>query len=696
MVTSLASSENSGSSSDKSTPILTQRDQNKINQWVTEQFHLCKNQRWRSERQWILNLAFYFGHQWSIFKSDQALGPLPGSLNLWTPPAPYYASRPVINRIRPIIRTEISKLTSQKPNAFVIPASSEDRDLFAAQAGEQIWDTVYRRKKVARVLRRAAFWTTVCGTAFIKAFWDENEVDEDSNQQGDFFFSAETPFHVLVPDLKEEELEFQPYMLHATMKNADWVEANYGFRPTQSAGAPIVEETLLNTLGVNGQDQKVRNIMAIEAWIRPNQFTMLPEGGLVTLIGDRVVQFIPGNPFLHGKYPFAKIDHVPTGKFYSDSVITDLIPLQKELNRTRGQIIEAKNRMAKPQLAAEAGSIDPKKITSEPGQVILYKPGFAPPTPIALTPLPNYVLEELDRILMDMSDISGQHEVTRGQVPPGVTAATAISYLQEQDESKLSHTFDSLEEAIEKIAHMTLSYVVQFWDTQRTVRVVGSDGSFDTLALKGSDLRSNTDIKIEAGSALPTSRAAKQAFILDLMKMGFIDPQKGLEVMEIGGINKIYESFQVDVRQAQRENLKMAGVSPEQIEQHNMLAMQEMMQSDEFQQDPMSGAMMDPTTGEEIQPPLIISTNSYDNHAVHVEYHNKFRKSQQFENAPPHVKELFESHVNEHILALQMQMGGPGGPGMEEEPIGDSLDEEEPNPTQAGPAPEQDMGVING
>jgi len=170
-----------------------------------------------------------------------------------------------------------------------------------------------------------------------------------------------------------------------------------------------------------------------------------------------------------------------------------------------------------------------------------------------------------------MEDISGQHEVSKGQTPPGVSAATAISYLQEQDESMLSVAYDSLEEGIEKVAFETLSLVSQFWDTSRMVKVVGLDGSFEVMAFKGSDLRGNNDIRVEAGSALPTSKAAKQAFIMDLMKMGFIDPSKGLEVMEIGGINKIYDEIQVDVREAQRENIKMSRVTQQQIEEFNQL-----------------------------------------------------------------------------------------------------------------------------
>jgi hypothetical protein len=267
-----------------------------------------------------------------------------------------------------------------------------------------------------------------------------------------------------------------------------------------------------------------------------------------------------------------------------------------------------------------------------------------------------------------MDDISGQHEVSKGTAPPGVTAATAISYLQEQDETSLSYTYDSLEEAVEKVAHMTLNYVKQFWDEERQVKITGMDGSFDVKAFKGSDLRDNTDIRIEAGSALPVSKAAKQAFIMDLMKMGFIDPQKGLEVMEIGGINKIYENIQTDIRQAQRENLRMSQATEELIQQDRMQKLGEFFQSSEGQQAMIEGRLVPGPTGEpmlmeenpetgEIMPgpvptTLIVSVNSWDDHRLHIERHNHYRKGQAFEQLPPEAKELFEQHVQQHVNAI--------------------------------------------
>lgn len=601
-------------------------------------FQKAQEDRWRQERQWYLNLAFYYGQHYVRFRSDE----YNQRFDMYVPPAPYYRVRPVINQIRKTVRKEIARLTAQQPNAYIIPASTEDRDVFAAQAGEQIWSSMWRQHRFNRTIRQAVFWQATCGNGFIKQWWDYSKTDELNNMPGDIVLRAQTPFHIFVPDLREENIEDQSCVIHAQVRSKEWIRQYFGI-DMSAQRLEVVDESLLSVMGLSHQSRRDTAII-LEVWEKPGYNPELPEGAMYTIANNQIVQGFDGWPYSHNQYPFSKIDGVPTGKFYNDSIITDLIPLQRELNRTRGQIIEAKNRMAKPQLTGEEGSVDPAKITSEPGLFIPYKPGFNRPESLPMQNMPSYVSEEINRLYTDMADLSGQHEVSQGQTPPGVTAAVAISYLQEQDESLISTHFDSLEEAIEKTARQVLGYVKDFWDEPRTIRLVGIDAAFDVQTFKGSDIRDNTDIRVEAGSALPTSRAAKQAFITDLMKMGFIPPQEGLEVLEIGGLNKIYERVQVDRRQAQRENLKMRVATAEDIEAFRSTWAQKPEQ-----------VRIDPDTGLALDPPLVVPVNSYDNHELHIEEHNRYRKSQSFEMAEPHTKWLFEEHVKQHQMAIMDQ-----------------------------------------
>jgi hypothetical protein len=130
---------------------------------------------------------------------------------------------------------------------------------------------------------------------------------------------------------------------------------------------------------------------------------------------------------------------------------------------------------------------------------------------------------------------------------------------------------------------------------------------------------------------------------MDLMKMGFIDPNKGLEVMEVGGIGKLYEHIQTDIRQAQRENVRMSAATPELIKQFTEEQAMAAVENPDSVQNPLLSPMGEPRM------PLIVPVNTWDDHRLHIQIHNKFRKSQAFEQCTPEAKALFEMHVRMHV-----------------------------------------------
>jgi len=645
-----------------------------------------KNARSRQKLQWDLNLAFYFGNQYIEYS------PLVNKLTV--PKAPPYRVRMVVNRVKPIVRTEVARLTSQKPSASVVPASSEDSDLAAAYAAEQVWEAVSLHGELQARYEEAAFWTSVCGNGFIKTWYDTGYVTEATDMPGAVRYGCVTPYHLFVPDLRTVALQDQPYVLNLYPMSVARAKMFYKkaldgmpLNPNIVASEEILSDSVLN-LNSGGKSEP-DSVLCYEMWIKPGGCEHLPNGGMVTIVGDKIVELHEnGIPYQHGEFPFTKFDHIPTGKFYSDSPVMDAIPVQREYNRTRSQIIEAKNRMAKPQLMAYRGTVDVSKITSEPGQVILVQPGMGFPQPLPLQPLPAYVSQDLDRSLMDIEDMTGQHQVSRGGVPSGVTAATAISYLQEKDDSIMATAYASVERGMERIARQTLYLIKQFWDVQRTIKVTGADNSFDVIQLAGADVC--TDIRMEGGSALPVSKSARQAFLMDLMKMGFIPPDQGLSLMDIGGVQQLNRRLKIDQDQATRENVKMKSLDPAAVEQYHAEWDQQEMARIQQQVQMPPDPTMDPMAMQDMmqpQPPdPLVMVNTWDNHAVHIEVHNNYRKTQGFELLPDSVKAEFEAHVNMHLQAMseafgqaQQFAGMMQGGGMPPMDMGASMDQQDPS-----------------
>ena len=641
----------------------------KLVSWVKSEYEKAKQARKQEEQDWYLQLAFYNGkqyHEWVEKGNGQILE---------APRNPAGTPRITVNRIEPIIRTEIAKTTSGHPSATVIPASNDDDDLMAAQAAEQVWQAMYDKANFQTdILQKSEFWRAVTGNAFIKTYWDssakqieptpvqdpytgEKKVIQQVTSTGDVAYEVITPFHMFVPDTTEENLENQPYIFNVYTKSEQWVKSTFGgvlpkdFVPTKVSATEILDAALMDNRG--SLTSKPDAVLVIEMWAKPNGCPFLPKGGLVTIVDNEIVQFAEnGIPYSHKMYPFAHTYSIPTGKFYRRSVIKNLIPIQRELNRTRSQIIQAKNLMAKPQMMYDEGSVDPKKVSAKAGIWIPVRPGFSRPTPVPIQPLPSYVLQELEHLQADFEDLSGQHQVSRGN-SGGVTAATAINYLQERDDSYLATVFSSIEAAIEKTAQQSLSLFIQYVTNERLVKTTGLDGSFDASMLSGADIASGNDIRIESGSALPTSKSARQSLITEWMKMGFISPQDGLKILDMGMLKNFYNLIKLDENHASRENLMMKKLTAETVQQFQQNWEQGAANGEPDKVVP--GAVDAQGNPIPLQVPAVVQVHDYDNHAVHIEVHNRFRKSQSFETLDDAVKAEFQKHIAMHQAALQQQ-----------------------------------------
>jgi hypothetical protein len=122
----------------------------------------------------------------------------------------------------------------------------------------------------------------------------------------------------------------------------------------------------------------------------------------------------------------------------------------------------------------------------------------------------------------------------------------------------------------------------------------------------------------------------------------------------MGMLKQYYNLIKIDENQAQRENLLMKRLTPDQISQHYQQWDMAAQNGDatKFAPNP------DPQTGQPIplDPPAVVPAHDYDNHAVHIEVHNRFRKSQSYDLLSDEVKAEFQKHIQSHQQALQSQM----------------------------------------
>lgn len=690
-----------------------------LTDWAMKEFSRCKSAKTQKQRQWYTHMAFNFGHQWISIMTGAAEG-LAGKIK--AKPAPPYINRRTINRVRSFVRTEQSKFLSTLPTVSAVPSTAEEEDIRSAYAAEQVWQSYASKRKLRREYSKAVWWMIITGNGFLKSWWDPTSVfDKDTNDRGDIMYRSVSPFHIFVPDLREREIDDQPYVIQAQVKPKEWCKQmwpeeleGWDIKPSQVSANTLLDDAYLNLSST--PKSELDACVILEVWVKPGTTPKLPNGGLLILVEDCLVGvFKDGMPYDHNEYPYTKIEHLSNDTFFADSPLVDLIELQKEYNDTRTQIALAAKRMGNPQLLAQEGSIVPGRMTNEPGQIIKYRPGTPPPQPIPLQPLPDYVVRGLETILMDFEDLSGQHEVSKGQTPAGVTAGTALAFLKETDDNFLTPQYQNIEDAFERIARQTLMLFQQYVDVERKLKVVGADGAFDSALLSGADIAGATDIRVEPGSSIGQSMAAKRAAVMDMFSVGILqDPNQALRLLEVGGAQKVLDTISVAEKKAQRENTKLKSLkSPEgqaMLQQHQQQAIVDVVGT--MVQELNSEAAMDPTaidpmTGqpEQITPdsvlgnpeimsmiqqqiPPVIPADDFDMHEVHIDVHNRYRMGQEYETLPDAVKAEFDKHVEMHQMLLQESIASQSmmmsQMGMEEE--GSPEDPSQPDNMSESPA----------
>lgn len=682
--------------------------------WVNDEYVKAKNARANFERQWYLNLAFTGGRQYVAPMDIAGQG-----FRLTVPKAPPWRVRLVINKIRVAVRTECSKLTSSKPIPTVVPATGENEDYASAKVGEALVTTQFANEDFQETARSWVWWGVVCGTSFMKSHWDASCLDYDVQQlpdpakmfpqtmpngspvppeliqqaidaspelqqfmntpqpsKGKIKYEAVTPFHVYVPDLLSEKLEDQLFLIHVMTRDKYWVKRSFPDAypgETMPTCDSLSANTIMDSVSIitkNAGETQQNAVLVKEIWIKPYAHPDFPEGGMLTIIGDKVVQEFTKWPCPFPEFPFYPFQGIPTGGFYRDSVVQDLIAPQKEYNRTRSQAIEIKNTGGKPHIIYAEGSLNPKMISSEPGQAIGYKYGYDKPQVLNGAEVPSSFSNEISMLTAEFDDISGQHDISRGDAPADVKSGTAISFLAEQDDTKLAYQIASIATAMQKIGTHHLSYITRYWEGDRLVKVVGRDSQYEALSWKQNALRGNTDVRIQDGSALPVSKAARTAQITEFMMNGWLPPEQGFEMLNMGGMDKVLDELLVDKRQAYRENLKMAQADPSML----MLLLSPAPGPNG---EPVPEPFVNPQTGQEIPlnfdetpftPQLPVPVNSWDNHEAHYEFHNQFRKTQEFEVLPDENKQLFELHIQMHMHALRSQMVSSTGAELTDNP----------------------------
>jgi hypothetical protein len=609
----------------------------------------------------------------------------------------------VINHALSIGRTELAKLTKAHPVMDVVANSDEQEDIAAAKVSKSALDACEWRFKLRKRRKQALWWMIQCGLGCIYVGWDYlndeagnldyvidpttgdptfdpirqkalmeaydrgegPEPSKESYPLGECEFKVYSPFQLLPDELALDFDECQD-MITTEVVDVDVLQSIYGraarnIKPDSSAALGVMEQRMLARSGITGGNQGGGTV--VEHGVKVHTFFLLPGvyRGNKYLENGIYVRWCNSNilldaskafPYADGRLPYVFFQHVPSSTtIWPDSIMTHIRGPNLEVDKTISQLIDNKDYMANPMWRVATQHRIRGEIKNVAGGIVRYRhvPNVPPPEPLPGLQMPAQVENLLQGLRAQILDISGQSEVARGRVPSGVRSGVAVAYLQEEDDSKIAPTVENMEEAIALMGSLTLSRFSQFYSVERTLRYYRHDGVFDVLKFKGADLKNNTDVVTQSGSAMPKSKAARQQYTLELVGLGILSDRKKIEEMlEIGMGEKTSE--EKATAQAERENNYM---------RHGL---------------PTALYKPDEDIDEQTQKVAVaVPVKRYHNHELHLQIHTDELLEEEYDDlaiSQPEILRLFDEHIAQHQAfieeamqkAMEAQMAAKGAP----------------------------------
>ena len=186
---------------------------------------------------------------------------------------------------------------------------------------------------------------------------------------------------------------------------------------------------------------------------------------------------------------------------------------------------------------------------------------------ITMDTLPSIYANIVQMRIEEMKDTASNRDVNSGGAGSGVTAAAAITALQEAGNKASRDMISAAYRCYKGICEMCVELMRQFYDETRSFRITGkTPGAYEFVDMNNSGLQEQVtgmtaegsplyrkpvfDIKISAQRKNPFSRIEQNQRALELYSAGFFNPEQAqaamgaLEMMDFEGKDKVVEYVQ--------------------------------------------------------------------------------------------------------------------------------------------------------
>lgn len=622
------------------------------------------------ERIWYRNILYVTGEQWidwsitgetfrSRIRTSQAV------------------PTPVSNICRDYVRSTAALILNKDFRMSVWPNTDEQSDRDAAKVADDLIRSMdlSNDEEFFDEIEKVANWMIIAGTAFMRVFPSMDRGAFGVAADGSLIKSGEVvrenliPFNVIVDPIGDK-LRAKTRIGIKSLKPKEWVEDSF----------KVILADDSNSQEIDYQ----RRLMTYVANVSPWKGSGLESQVITTPSQDLVlfkeIEFQPTKEFKNGRYVVSaggqivlnakrmpvkaskegwdysltefQYNYVP-GRFWADPGLNDQISPQNTINEIDQALAMNRKSLGRPTVITP-GDVTLKRV-NKGGQSYLHisydalEAAGAQPVIHSGTALPQQVLAERAINVGVSKDAAGNPKnVLSGEAPSARASGVLVDELQEAAEESHVPDIRRFYRSQQRVQRKSLIVASELYTEERLIKVEGKGTLPKIRSFKASDLRNNTDVRINVASGIASTDAGKVSMVMRLLESGgflFSDlgkePELQGQLLSRLGLDEFKDTKSVDIQRADEENARLASGD---ILGVMMALPPDPTRPDQPASDAGGGEVM-------IDDPLF----KHDNHAIHYAVHRKFILGDEFKSLDEKTRTVALAHADNHETIMKQQ-----------------------------------------
>jgi len=448
----------------------------------------------------------------------------------------------VDNFIKEFIDGRVAQMARFGTNFSAIPWNNEIGDESTAKACEKLLKGRGDEIDIDKIQRDADKIKYKYGTVFLMQKWDKTQGPMlPAYQKIKDIYRGDIPKHIKKKlgsvDIKAGDVDVYaqvPERIFPEVGRTSWKSVNHidevswenmhEIKADYPKIAKDIEENQRNYFdySTNIVSQPADMLMIREFYHKPTKH--LPEGAYIKYCDSTILEWTQ-YPFEHGELPFVvDRDTEIENELFGRPSIDQIEQMQRQYNNIMSAQARDLGLGSAPKWMIPKGAADFRTINND--FTICEFKGPVAPQLVKGNPISRDGIEIQDRMERRMSKHMKVYDISRGEVPSGVTANSALRFLDEQESQVLADDERKRKKRVLATYRRMSSLMAQYYtpDDGRTLRTLGKNNEYMIEDMKNADFTKVYDVQFQNTSALPDTKTGKIAAIIDLNAATQTDP----------------------------------------------------------------------------------------------------------------------------------------------------------------------------